>query len=183
MVILDSQGRLFGKVSIIDIGAGLVILLVLAGIFLFPGSSGSVAQLGVQTQPVEVDVIVRGLTVADPQGLVDSIRNSGKTNIIIRNQPYGQVNVKSVKELPRTVAAPQPDGTLKAIPDPRPELDYTVDMVITLGGNAQIVDNGAVLGNNKVKIATPLELEGPTYRFNTSVVGVRIGNSNKPKAS
>jgi len=40
MKILDSQGRLFGKVSILDLGAALVILLVLVGIF-FPVSSGS----------------------------------------------------------------------------------------------------------------------------------------------
>jgi len=36
MKILDSQGRLFGKVSILDFGAALVILLVLVGIFFFP---------------------------------------------------------------------------------------------------------------------------------------------------
>jgi len=40
MKILDSQGRLFGKVSILDFGAALVILLVLVGIFFFPGTSG-----------------------------------------------------------------------------------------------------------------------------------------------
>jgi Domain of unknown function (DUF4330) len=174
MAILDSQGRVFGKVSILDVGAALIILFVIAGIFLFPGSSGSVAQLGVQNKPVEVDVMVRGLTVADPPGLLSSIQEAGKTNIIIRNQPYGQIDVKGVRELPRTVAAPQPDGSLKALPDPRPELDLTIDMLITLSGDAQIVDNGPVLGNNKIKIGTPLELEGLTYRFNTSVVGVRI---------
>jgi len=45
MAILDSKGRLFGKVSILDLGAALVILLVVVGIFFFPGTSGSVAQL------------------------------------------------------------------------------------------------------------------------------------------
>ncbi|MDZ4875046.1 MAG: hypothetical protein CLLPBCKN_004442 [Chroococcidiopsis cubana SAG 39.79] len=33
MKILDSQGRLFGKVSLLDIGAALVIFLVVVGIF------------------------------------------------------------------------------------------------------------------------------------------------------
>lgn len=174
MAILDSQGRLFGKVSILDVGAALVIFMVIVGIFLFPGGSGSVAQLGVQTKPIEVDLIVRGLTVANPDQLLSDIQQAGKTNIIIRNQPYGEVNIKSVKDLPRTVAAPQPDGSLKALPDPRPELNLTADMLITISGNAQIVDSGPVLGNNKIKIGTPLEIEGLTYRFNTSVVGVRI---------
>lgn len=175
MAILDSQGRLFGKVNILDLGAGLVILMVIAGIFLFPGTSGSsVAQLGGQTKPVEVDVMVRGLTVSDPKALLQAVQTSGKANVIIRNQPYGQLDVVGLKELPRTVAVPQPDGSVKAEDDPRPELDYTVDMMVTLRGNAQITDDGPVLGNSKVKVGTPMELEGLTYRFNAPVVGVRI---------
>ncbi|MBF2077633.1 MAG: DUF4330 domain-containing protein [Synechococcales cyanobacterium T60_A2020_003] len=174
MAILDSQGRLFGKVSILDIGAALIILMAIAGIFLFPGSSGSVAQIGTTTKPVEVDVMVRGLTVADPKGLIDSIQEEGATNVIIRNQPYGRVNVKAVKPLPRSTAVPQPDGSVKSLPDPRPELDFTTDMMITLEDDAQITDGGPVFGNTKMKIGTQVELEGLIYRFNTTVVGVRI---------
>ncbi|MGF1536096.1 MAG: DUF4330 domain-containing protein [Elainellaceae cyanobacterium] len=174
MAILDSRGRLFGRIGILDVGAVLVVLLTIAGIFFVPGDSGSVAQIGATTQPVEVDVMVRGLTVADPQGLVESIREEGETEIIIRNQPFGRVDVKSVEELPRTVAAPQPDGTLKSIPDPRPELDFTIDMLVTLADEAQVTDDSVVFGNNKVKIGNVVELEGQTYRFNTTVVGVRI---------
>ncbi|PSB10928.1 pyruvate/2-oxoglutarate dehydrogenase complex,dihydrolipoamide dehydrogenase (E3) component, partial [filamentous cyanobacterium Phorm 46] len=50
MKILDSQGRLFGKLSILDVGAAMIVLLVAVGIFLFPGTSGgSVAQVGGQS--------------------------------------------------------------------------------------------------------------------------------------
>lgn len=174
MNILDSRGRLFGRFSILDIGAVLVSLAVIVGIFVVPGDSGSVAQVGATIKPVEVDVMVRGLTVADPQALVETFEKQGTTDIIIRNQPFGSVDVKSVKELPRTVAAPQPDGSLKAVPDPRPELDFTIDMLVTLAGNAQVTNDSAVFGGNKVKIGTQMELEGLTYRFNTTVVGVRI---------
>jgi hypothetical protein len=174
MAILDSQGRLFGKISVIDLGAALIILLVVAGIFLFPGSSGSVAQLGSTSKPVEVDLMVRGLTVADPQGLIDSIKEDGKTSVIIRNQPYGEVGVKDVQPLPRSVAVPQPDGTVVSYPDPRPELNFTVDMIVTLSDEAQIIDSGVVFGNNKVKIGTQMEIEGLLYRFNTTVVGLRV---------
>ena len=79
MKILDPQGRLFGKVSLLDIGAALVILLVVVGIFFFPGTSG--AQIGVATKPVEIDVIVRGLSVRDPQQLFEQgLKPGGKTN-------------------------------------------------------------------------------------------------------
>jgi Domain of unknown function (DUF4330) len=174
MAILDSQGRLFGKVSILDIGASLIILMVVAGVFLFPGSSGSVAQLGVSQKPIVVDLIVRGLTVRDPQGLIAALKEEGTTNVIIRNQPHGKVAIKDVKALPRSVAVPQPDGSVVSLNDPRPELGFTADMMITIEGDAQITDDGPVLSNNKIKIGTPVEVEGKTYRFNTSVIGVQI---------
>jgi Domain of unknown function (DUF4330) len=170
MAILDSKGRLFGKVSVLDIGAGLIILMAIAGLLF----GNSAAQVSGTFKPIEVDVIVRGLTARNPQELVKALADQKKTKIIIRNQPYGEVDVLKVINLPRTVAVPQPDGSVKPFPDPRPELQYTVDMMITLGGDAQITDDGPVLGNNKIKVGTPMELEGLTYRFSSPVVGVRI---------
>ena len=174
MKILDSQGRLYGKVSILDLGAGLVILLVVVGIFFFPGTSGSVAQVGVTTKPVEVDLIVRGLNVRDPQQLANQgFKKDGKTNIIIRNQPHGQIDIRAVQQLPRTILVPQPDGSLKELPDPRAN-QFSTDMLLTLGGNAQITNNGPVIGNSKLKIGTPVELEGFNYNFNSTVIDIRI---------
>lgn len=174
MTILDAKGRLFGKVSLLDVGAALIILMVIVGVFFFPGTGGSVAQVGGTTRPVEVDVMVRGLTVSDPEGLFQSLKESEKTNIIIRNQPYGQVSIKNIQKLPRSQAVPQPDGSIKAFPDPRPELNYTIDMLITLIDDAVITENGPVFGNSKVKIGTQIEIEGELYNFNTSTVGVRV---------
>jgi hypothetical protein len=174
MALLDSKGRLFGKISILDIGAGLIILMVLVGIFFYPGTSGSVAQVGATTKPVEVDVMVRGLTSSNPDRLFETISNSETANIIIRNQPYGQVEIKDVKRLPRSTAVPQPDGSVKAFPDPRPELNYTIDMLITLADDAQITDNGPVFGNSKVKVGTQIEIEGELFDFYTSTVDVRV---------
>lgn len=176
MAILDAKGRLFGKVSLLDIGAALVILMVLVGIFIFPGTGGSVAQVGGDPQPVEIDVMVRGLTVSDPEGLFQTLKESETTSIIVRNQPYGEVAIKDVIKLPRSQAVPQPDGTVKAFPDPRPELDYTIDMLITLADKALITDNGPVLDNSNinVKVGTQIQIEGDLYNFYTSTVGVRI---------
>lgn len=173
MAILDSKGRLFGKLSILDLGAALVILLVIVGIFFFPGTSGSVAQVGVTTKPIEVDLVVRGLNVRDPQQLFSQgLKEGGKTNIIIRNQPYGQIEVKSVKQLPRTILVPQPDGSIREISDPRAN-QFSTDMLLTLNGRAQITSTGPVLGNSKLKIGMPVELEGFNYNFNATVIDVR----------
>ncbi|QLE56481.1 DUF4330 domain-containing protein [Nostoc sp. TCL26-01] len=176
MAILDSKGRLFGKINLLDLGAGLVILLVIFGIFVFPGTSGSVAQIGAKTVPIEVDLVVRGLNVRDPQQLFDNgFKKGGKTKVIIRNQPYGEIEIKSVDILPRTVVATQPDGSVKELKDPKAN-NFSTDMLLTLDGKAQVTQDGPVLGNNKVKIGMPFELEGFNYNFNATVVDVRLDN-------
>lgn len=172
MAILDSQGRLFGKVSILDVGAALVILLVVIGIFFYPSTTGSsIAQVNVTTKPVEVDVIVRGLSVRNPQ---DLFKEGEKATFIIRNQPYGQIDIRSVDFLPETVLVPQPDGSVKAQPDPRASQNFSADMLMTLQGKGQITASGPVLGNSKIKVGTPVELEGATYNFKASVIDVRV---------
>ncbi|GAB4225265.1 MAG: DUF4330 domain-containing protein [Stanieria sp.] len=176
MKIIDSKGRLFGKVSILDLGAAFVIFLVIVGIFFFPGTpltEGIVAQT--KAKPIEVDVLVRGLSVGDFQGLLQEFQTEKTANIVIRNQPAGKVNIKSSKPLPRTTAVPQPDGSVKALPDPRPEITMIQDLILTLEGKAQITDNGVVLDNTKkVKVGIPIQLEGKNYDFNASVIAVRV---------
>ena len=64
MKIIDSKGRLFGKLSILDFAAACIILLVVVGIFFFPGTpltQSIVAQT--KQKPIEVQVLVRGLGV------------------------------------------------------------------------------------------------------------------------
>ncbi len=174
MPILDSQGRLFGKINLLDLGAALVILLVIIGIFIFPGTSGSVAQVGTKTLPIEVDLVVRGLNIRDPEQLFQQgFSKGGKTNVIIRNQPYGQIGIKSIQQLERTITVPQPDGSVKELIDPRVN-NFSTDFLLTLEGKAQVTDNGPVLGNSKVKIGMPFELEGFNYNFNASVIDIRL---------
>ncbi|MEA5569782.1 DUF4330 domain-containing protein [Calothrix sp. UHCC 0171] len=173
MAILDSKGRLFGKFNLLDVGAICVIVLVAIGIFLLPGT-GSIAQVNQKTVPIEVDLVVRGLNVRDTQQLyVNGFNKGGKTKVIIRNQPYGEINIKSIRELPRTIPVPQPDGSVKELRDPRKD-NFSTDMLLTLEGKAQLTDNGPVLGNSKVKIGMPFELEGFNYNFNASVIDLRI---------
>ncbi|MGH1396478.1 MAG: DUF4330 domain-containing protein [Trichormus sp.] len=174
MTILDSKGRLFGKINILDLFAGLVILLVIIGIFVFPGTGGSIAQVGAKKTPIEVDLVVRGLNVRDPQQLSEQgFKTGGKTKVIIRNQPYGEIGIKSVQVLPRTLTVGQPDGSVKELPDPRSN-NFSTDMLLTLEGQAEVTKDGPVLGNSKVKIGMPFELEGFNYNFNASVIDVRL---------
>ncbi|VEP15307.1 conserved hypothetical protein [Hyella patelloides LEGE 07179] len=174
MKIIDSKGRLFGKVSILDLGAAGVILLAVAGIFFFPGTSviPGVAQSNVKS--IEVEVLVRGLSAGDFDGLLAEFQEDKQASIVIRNQPAGTVEILDTERLPRTTPVPQPDGTVKALPDPRPEVALIHDMVLTFGSQAQVTSAGVVIeGTKKLKIGTPIRLEGRTYDFNGSVITIR----------
>ncbi|HLP92357.1 MAG TPA: DUF4330 domain-containing protein [Nostocaceae cyanobacterium] len=172
MAILDSKGRLFGKINLLDLGAVIVILLVILGIFVFPGTSGS-AQVGANIVPIEVDLVVRGLNVREPEQLFkNGFTKGGKTNVIIRNQPYGEIGIKNIQILPRTVNVFQPDGSVKEMADPKTN-NFSTDMLLTLEGKANRTDTGFVLGNSKIKIGMPFELEGFNYNFNASVIDIR----------
>jgi hypothetical protein len=174
MTILDNQGRLFGRVSILDLGALLVIVLVLIGIFLVPGSRGSVAQVGGATKPVEVDLIVRGVVTTAPDDLLKTLQSGETPNIIVRNQPSGSVKLLKVEVTPNSIPVPQPDGSVVALPDPRPEVEYITDFLITMGGQAQVTDNGVVIGGSKLKIGASVELEGKTYTISGKVAKVTV---------
>jgi hypothetical protein len=114
--------------------------------------------------------MVRGLTVLDPDNLV---KVGEKPNIIIRNQPRGQVTVKTVRVLVPKIAVPKLDGTVGIQPDPRLEETYSRDFAITLQANAKITKDGVVLESDKVKVGTPIEIESFKYIMRGSVMSVR----------
>ena len=174
MKIIDSKGRLFGKLSVLDLAAAGVILLVVIGVFFFPGTpitNKIVAQTKLQT--VEVNVLVRGLGVEDLDSLIEEFEGE-TTDIVIRNQPAGKVQIVESQLLPRTTVVPQPDGTVKALPDPRPEIDMLRDMLLTLRGKAEITSSGVVLDSSKkIKIGSSIQLQGNMYDFNGTIIAIK----------
>jgi hypothetical protein len=63
---------------------------------------------------------------------------------------------------------------VKELPDPRKENNFSTDFILTLEGKATVTKDGPVLGNSKVKIGMPFELEGFNYNFNASVIDIRL---------
>lgn len=169
MGVIDEQGRLFGKVSLLDVGALVIVVVAIAAVLFFPGrQAGSVVQVGGGSPvPVEVDMIVRGISSRS----LDPFQAGHKADLIIRNQPYGQVEVVRVENVSRTVPMVFPDGRVQNLPDPEA---YRLDLVLTLQGRGQRTDSGIVLGNNRVKIGVPLELETFDYNLRGTVMDVRL---------
>jgi hypothetical protein len=172
MSILDRQGRLFGKISILDIAAVLVILAAGIGVFVPVGNSSG-PSVGGKTEVAEVDVVVRGLNVLQPEKLQQDFSAGKKLSFVIRNQPTSPVEIKSFKVLDRLLAIPQPDGTIKATKDPRPDL-FSMDMLITVEGKGQATEGGFTLGGTKVKIGSSVEIDQKNYNFNASVIDIRV---------
>lgn len=179
MKLIDSKGRLFGKVNILDLGAIAVIILVLIGIFVVPGPTGSVAQVGnTSFDKLEVSLLVRGLNLKNASEFIESIKDSN-VNVIVRNEKAGSLTIKSVEELPSYVAANQPDGTVKAVLDPRPIVAYNTDMILDMDAKGKMTKDGAILANQKVKIGTLLELDGSNYNFRGTVIDVHKLDTSK----
>ena len=174
MKIIDSKGRLFGKLSILDLAAACVILLVIVGVFFFPGTpitKSLVAQT--KQKPIEVKVLIRGLGISNYDFLARELEAGKQAEIIIRNQPAGMVELVDSQVLPRTTAVPQPDGTVKALTDPRPEVEMIKDLLITLSSKAEVTNNGYVLsGSKKVKIGSSIQLQGNIYDFSGTIVAI-----------
>jgi hypothetical protein len=171
MAILDRQGRLFGKLSILDLAAALVILFVVVGIFLSPGNSGAIRGQD-KPQTVEADILVRGLSVLKPEKLLAEFKPGSKLNFIIRNQPAGQVDIKSARQIERTLPVSQPDGSLKSVKDPKLD-SFSMDMLVTVTGKGYKTRDGLVLGNAKMKIGSSVEVDQLNYNFGTTVIDIR----------
>lgn len=179
MSILDRQGRLFGKISILDIGAALVIVASILGIFLIPaGNSSGPVMGGAKTEVAEIDVVVRGLNVLNPEKLQEDFQPGKKLSFVIRNQPTSPVEIQSVRYLERLLAMSQPDGSVKAIKDPRPD-SFSLDMIVTVKGQGQATEGGFTVGSTKVKIGSSVEVDQKNYNFNASVIDVRYGDALK----
>jgi len=173
MQVIDKQGRLFGLVNVLDLGAIALIVVVLIGILIVPGNGGySIAQIvTAATKPVEVDMIVRGLSAREPEKLIQA---GDKVNIIIRNQPRGEVTVKSVTFAVPKVLVNQSEGKAIALPDPRAVDTFQTDAALVLTANAKVTDDGIIFGSEKVKVGTSIDIEGPKYIMRGSTMGVRF---------
>ena len=168
---INQQGRLFGKINLIDLVVLLVVFLFMLGVGLARSGHAGIYKQIRGTGTADFDLLIRG-PIEDP-----SIFKVGdKPFITIRNQPYAPVLIKAVKVTPMTVTEPFKDG-VKAYPDPSDPLGKNV--LITFEDHAQITDSAIVLGGNKIKIGLPIDIEGFKYRLRGTVVDIRLVKQTK----
>jgi len=158
------------SLSPIDAVAGVVALAALAGVVWSPKLSNAVAKATGAVKPVQVSVDVVRLYSADPEQLLNSVREEAALNIVIRNQPAGRVSLVSVDDVTTSLTVVQPDGSVVFADAPATALPRHARFVME--AQAEIKPPGVVIGGTKLKVGVPVELEGRLYRLKGVVSGV-----------
>ena len=158
------------NVSWLDAIAGGIAIAALAGVVWSPKLNNQLAQATGSMKTVRVQVDARNLPLADPEGFLQSARDDQSLSLIVRNQPAGRVQVVAVDQVRRSLVELLPDGYVNQAEDPTdPELFH---LRFDLEAKAETGPSGIVFGGTKLKIGSPVELEGTLYRVKATVSGV-----------
>ena len=166
------NGKFVGRLNIIDcIIIGIVVILLISALAVKKGLFNPTHKIAKGAQQVEFTVVTRAYDVTAKEEI---FKAGDKTFITIRNVPYTKLDIvkvekEAMKEMFFNYDRPELPYVIKnvAFPD---RFQYTV----TLRDYAQITEDGAVIGGNKIKIGLPVDLEGFNYRISGMVSDVRI---------
>ena len=162
------------SMSVIDVAAAVIALVAIGGVLWSPKLSNTVARATGAIKAVEVTVDVRNTSAADPDQLIAEALKSGRTSLVIRNQPAGSVQLIRVDDIRRQLASVLPDGSVVMADDPNREIQGMLDARFVLQGDATVTSSGVVMAGTKLKVGIPVELEGRFYRVNGIVSGVSV---------
>jgi len=162
------------SLSVIDTAAVVVALVAVGGVLWSPKLSNTVARATGAIKPVEVTVDVRNTPAADPDQLIADALQSGRTSLVIRNQPAGSAELIRVDDIRRQLASVLPDGSVVIADDPNRTIQGMLDARFVLRGDATVTSSGVVMAGTKLKVGIPVELEGRFYRLNGIVSGVSL---------
>ena len=145
-----------------------LILVVGVGLLTARGMHTTASKQIESKSPIEFEVFLRSVTVSTKDC---PVKVGDKTFISIRNVPYTDLDVISVKYLPKKTAVSTRTG-YQIIDDP--SFIDTYDIIVKVRDEALITKDGAVVGGNKIKMGLPITLEGKTYKFTGSVSDLNV---------
>ena len=158
------------RLTPVDGVAAMVAVAALLGVLWSPKLTTAVARATGSITPVQLSVDVRHLHLADPDALMQSIREEGQLSFVIRNQPAGSVRVLGVREIRPQLLGVQPDGSV--VQAANPATPISIHARFDLEAEAESGPGGVVIAGTKLKIGVPVELEGSQYRVNGVVSGL-----------
>lgn len=168
------DGKLFGKINLIDLLVILIIILGVLGIYLVKsGKFLTSSRVNLGTKEVKFDVLMKGVKLSTNSNI---LKAGDQSFITIRNVPYTKLTILKSIKTPCQVILPNPKNLSRAIAVTDPTSPYTFNFLITLKDEAIITPDGPVIGGNKIKIGLPIDLEGYNYKLGGTVADVRVEN-------
>lgn len=140
MKIIDRNGRLFGKISVIDLIVVAVVVVMAAALHFKSGQTHT--GTSVTEQPITFQVQARGLRsyAADALRVGDSLYDQGYSS---GGRPLGRITDIQVEQEPGTGTATLFDGTVATVPS-----EGTVDLILTIEGSGLV--SGRSVSINRV---------------------------------
>ena len=158
--------------KLLDGLAAFAALMALAGALWSPKLATGLARATGSIETVELSVDVRHLYLDQPETFFAAVREEGAVSIVIRNQPAGRVQLLAVEDITRPLLDLQPDGTIVEASDPT--TGRPIHARFQLQAEAETGSSGVVVAGTKLKIGTPVELEGLLYRVTGVVSGLEL---------
>ncbi len=159
MSLIDSKGKVFGLINIIDL---LVILLIVAVVGRFTLKQKQ-KSAGAVTTNIEVVLHVKEVR--------DATTNVVKVGDIVKETKSNAVlgKVMNVEIKPSDTLVETADGRIVVYPNP-----VYKDMLITLVGSGSAGENAIVLGSNEIRVGTSLQLKTNMYSVTTTVMSINV---------
>lgn len=171
------NGKIFGKINIIDFTIAVILILAVSGIFLVKTGRFTTSSRMIKAEStIQFDVMIRGQKLSKEESL---FKAGEKTFITIRNVPYTALEIVKSQMSPWQTVIPNPKNPSEAIAVTDPSAAYTYNFLVTLKDKATVTPDGPVIGGNKIKIGLPVNLEGYNYKLYGVVSDVRIPKTGK----
>lgn len=163
---IDQQGKVFGRVNIIDLSFFIVLVGVLAGLlWVYMGQSPLDKKILARGQ-AEVTVAIRGARIMDPSIL----KEHEKVFLTIRNQRYEPVEVTSIKQWQRQVVFLGKDNKPVVFPDPTAPEVRDIDLKFVHA--AEKTAEGYDMDGHHLKVGNTVDLDAFGYRMRGSITQV-----------
>lgn len=163
---IDNQGKLFGRINIIDLSLFVILTGIVAGLlWSFLGQSPLEQKILARGQ-AEVVVAIRGARILDP-----SILNEDeKVFLTIRNQRYEAVKVTSIKHWQRKALFLGKNDQPVVVDDPTsPEIR---DIDLTFVHAAEKTAEGIQMDGHHLKVGNTVEFDAFGYNMRGSIMNV-----------
>lgn len=156
----------------INLGAIAILVATLIYLFLWPGPEGlPLVKVGLSPKPIAIEATVSGIKDTEAEA---RFQPGATFHVIVDNAPEEPIRVKQATALPNSVTATLRTGAVQAQADPRPEMQFSKNLMLQLEGQGYANGKGYFIGLKRVRIGSTIRIVAPDFETQASVVGVTV---------